>query len=90
MALPDTVADWAIKALPHDTSDAAVVAALRGKHPGALLALYFNWRSRLIPVQSRQVLRSTEVDQNAIVAQRPTVIAEIIRDIERGSDLTNI
>ncbi len=88
MALPDTVADWAIKALPHDTSDAAVVAALRGKHPGALLALYFNWRSRLIPVQSRQVLRSTEVDQNAIVAQRPTVIAEIIRDIERGSDLT--
>ena len=88
MALADTVVDWVLNELPHDTSDAAVVAALRGKHPVALLTLYFNWRSRLIPVQPRQVLRSTEFDQNPIVAERPTVIAEIIRDIERGSDLT--
>ncbi len=88
MALADTVVDWVIKELPHDASDAAVVAALRGKHPGALLALYFNWRGRLIPVQPRQVLRSAEFDQNPIVTERPTVIAEIIRDIEGGSDLT--
>jgi hypothetical protein len=50
--------------------------------------LYFNWRNRLVPVQPRQVLRSTEFDQNPIVVDRATVIAEIIRDIERGSELT--
>lgn len=87
MALAETVVDWVMKELPHDASDAGVVAALRGKHPGELLALYFNWRNRLIPVQPRQVLRSTEFDQNPIVADRPTVIAEIIRDIEQGSKL---
>jgi hypothetical protein len=34
------------------------------------------------------VLRSAEFDQNLIVAEWPTVIAEIIRDIEGGSDHT--
>jgi hypothetical protein len=88
MALAETVVDWVMKELPHDASDARVVAALRGKHPGELLTLYFNWWNRLIPVQPRQVLRSTEFDQNPIVVDRATVIAEIIRDVERGSELT--
>jgi hypothetical protein len=88
MVLADTVANWVIKELPHDRADANVVAALRRKHPGELLTFYFNWRNRLIPIQPRQVMRAVEFDQNPVVAQRPTVIAEIIRDIERGSDLT--
>jgi hypothetical protein len=88
MALAETVVDWVMKALPHDASDADVVAALRGKHPGALLTLFFNWQGRLIPAQPRQVVRSMDFDQNPIVAERPTVIAEIICDMERGSELT--
>jgi hypothetical protein len=88
MTLAETVADWVIKALPHDTSDVDAVAALRRKHPGELLTLFFNWQSRLIPAQPREVMRSVEFDQNPVVAERPAVIAEIIRDIERGDDLT--
>jgi hypothetical protein len=88
MALADTVADWVIKALPHDGSEAAVVAALRRKHPGELLALYFNRQSRMIPPQRRTVMRSKEFDQNPVVAQRSVAIAQIISDIERGNELT--
>jgi len=88
MALADTVADWVIKALPHDGSDAAVVAALRRKHPGELLALYFNWQSRMISPQRRTVMRSKEFDQSPVVAQRSVAIAQIINDIEQGNELT--
>jgi hypothetical protein len=88
MALIETVADWVIKVLPHDASDANVVAALRRKYPGELLTLYFNWQNRLIPVQPRTVMRSVEFDQNPFTAERSQAIAQIVRDIEGGGDLT--
>jgi hypothetical protein len=88
MALMETIADWVMKVLPHDSSDTAVVAALRKKHPAELLTLYFNWQSRLVPTHPRKVQRSAEFDQNPIAAARSVVLAEIIRDIEQGADLT--
>jgi hypothetical protein len=88
MNLAESVVEWVLAALPYDRSDPKVVDALSCKHPGELLVLYLNWQSRLIPSQPRREMRSREFDQNPIVTNRATVIAEIIRDIEQGSELT--
>jgi len=88
MSLIESVAEWVLGVLPYDHSDPDVVAALKGKHPGELLVLYYNWRTRLISAHPRHVARSDAFEKNPIVAQRPDVIAAIVRDIEQGNDLT--
>jgi hypothetical protein len=88
VALADTVTEWALGALPHDGSDPDVVAALRNKHPGALLALYHNWCNRLISVHPRKVMRSEPFNRRLVSAEQPDVIGKIIADIEQGVDLT--
>jgi hypothetical protein len=88
MSLIESVAEWVLGVLPYDRSDPDVVAALKSKHPGELLVLFYNWRTRLIPAHPRHVARSDAFDKNPIVAQRRDVIAAIIRDIEQGNDLT--
>ena len=88
MNLIDSVAEWVLGALPYDRSDPDVVRALNRKHPGELLALYYNWRNKLIPAHPRQVMCSREFDQNPIAAERSDVIAKIIAHIEQGDDLT--
>jgi hypothetical protein len=88
MGLIKSVAEWVLGVLPYDRSDPKVLAALKSKHPAELLVLYHNWRSRLILPHPRQVVRSDAFDKNPIVAQRPGVIGDIIRDVEQGNDLT--
>jgi hypothetical protein len=88
LTLAETVVDWVIKALPHDTSDAAVVTALRNKHPGELLALFFNWQGRLISSEPRKLMRSTQFDQNTVAAERSGAVLQIIDAIEQGNDLS--
>jgi hypothetical protein len=75
-------------ALPHDGSDPDVVAALRNKHPGAILALYYNWCNRLISAHPRKVMRSEPFNKRLVSAEQPDVIGKIIADIEQGVELT--
>ena len=88
MTLLESVADWVISRLPHNKSDANAVAELRQKHPGELLALYFNWTERLVPAEPRQVMRSMEIVNNTMSINHKSVVDEIINDIEKGSTLT--
>lgn len=88
MSLIESVAECVLAALPYNRSDANVVNALNSKHPGELLAFYYNWRTRLISAHPRKVMRSDSFDKNPIVAQRSDVVAVIVKDIEQGNDLT--
>jgi hypothetical protein len=88
MSLIESVAAWVLAALPYDRSDPVVLTALKAKHPGALLVLYHNWRTRLVSANPRRVLRSDVFDKNPVAAQRPEIIAAVIADIEQGNDLT--
>lgn len=88
MALADTVTEWVLGALPHDRSDPHVVTPLRSKHPGTLLALYYNWCNRLISAHPRKVMRSGPFNQKLVSAEQPDDIGKIIADIEQGVDLT--
>jgi hypothetical protein len=88
MSLVDTIPDSVLPNLPYDRSDPATEAALTGMHPAAVLCLYLNWRSRLIPNQPRRVAQSRAFLENPIVIAQAGAIAQIVEDIERGVDLT--
>jgi hypothetical protein len=88
MALADTVTEWVLRALPHDRQDHDVVTTLSSKHPGALLAFYHDWCSRMISAHPRTVMRSVEFKQNPVSIERSEVIGTMIAEIEQGIDLT--
>jgi len=74
--------------LPHDRTNADVVAALREITPPELLVRYINWQNRLISASPRKVLQSSTFARNPLVQTRSKIIRKIVKDIERGSDLT--
>src|ERR1700722_17309282 len=88
MSLVDTIPDSVLPNLPYDRSDPAIEAALVAMHPAALLCLYLNWRSRLIPNQPRRVAQSRAFLENPVVIAQAGAIAQIVEEIERGVDLT--
>jgi hypothetical protein len=72
---------------PFDRTDADLVAHLSGLNARGILIIYFNWMSRLVKPQPREVRKSKAFEQNPIVAARASDFAQIIGDIEIGSDL---
>lgn len=73
--------------LPHDRTNAEVVAALSDMAPAELLVRYINWQNRLISVSPREVLQSPTFAENPLVQARSTTVRKIVKDIERGDDL---
>ncbi len=62
--------------------------ALEAMPASNLLALYLNWRSRLIPVQPRRVFRSRELGDGARYASRRPDVDLLLAKVAAGSDLS--
>jgi hypothetical protein len=73
--------------LPYDRKDSQLVAHLNGLDAQRLLIVFFNWRSRLIKAQPRQVRKSKAFERNPNVTRRKADLNQIIDDIEKGRDL---
>lgn len=88
MGLTDSLCNCILTNLPYDRDNPDVDAALRAMPPGQLLVTYINWQNRLISAVPRKVLRSSAFDGNPLALERSTAIKKIVKDIERGRDLT--
>ncbi len=56
--------------------------------PKKLLLTYLIWKNRLVSALPRKVLQSSTFAQNPLVQARSKTIKKIVKDIERGNDLT--
>jgi hypothetical protein len=86
--LLESLRNYVLANLPHDRANADVVAALREMAPAEILVKYINWQDRLISASPRTVLQSSNFSENLLVLTRSKTIRKIIKDIERGNDLT--
>lgn len=85
--LSESLRNYVLANLPHDRTNAEVVAALSDMAPAELLVRYINWQNRLISVSPREVLQSPTFAENPLVQARSTTVRKIVKDIERGDDL---
>jgi hypothetical protein len=86
--LSESLRNYVLVNLPHDRTNADVVAALREMTPPELLVRYINWQNRLISASPRKVLQSSNFVENPLAQARSQTIRKITKDIERGDDLT--
>jgi hypothetical protein len=88
VSLKESARQWVLQNLPYDRSDAALVVDLKGLDAHGLLVVYHNWMNRLVKPQPRTVHMSKAFQQNPLIVQRASDLAQIIDDIEQGRDLT--
>jgi hypothetical protein len=88
ISLSESLRNYVLTNLPHDRTNANVAIALREMTPAKLLVTYINWHNRLISASPRKVLQSSTFAKNPLVQTRSTTIRKIVKDIERGNDLT--
>ncbi len=75
--------------LPHDRNNPALVAELNALPLPQLLLVYLNWRRRLIRPVPRHVHVSQELQARRLTGRRARVVAEILRALKNGGDLTH-
>jgi hypothetical protein len=88
VALQSDLRRLIIQNLPHDRSDARLVAQLCALKTSELAIVYHNWLSRLVRPVPRRVLKSMQLLTNTLSHTFSTALADIEAAIENGDDLT--